>query len=73
MLLLLSSTDLFKINFFKTFLHEDNQSVKWLDPDQDRSSGCSDLAGSKLFAKVISKRQIAKKELSRYFELSGLE
>ena len=42
------------INLFKTFLHEDNQSVKWLDPDQDQSSVCPDLAWSKLFAKVIS-------------------
>ena len=55
MLLSLLSTDFFSVNFFKTFLHEHNQSVKCLDPNQDRSSVCPDLAGSKLFAKVISR------------------
>ena len=56
----------FKINVFKKFFHEHYQSVKLLG-SRPGPTFCRSCSGSKLFAKVISRRQkppLARKELT---------
>ena len=62
-MLLLSSADFFKINFFNINFFQKIISMNTirvsngLDPEQDRQK-CWSLLGSKLFTKVISRRQM---------------
>ena len=70
-MLLLSSADFFKINFFKKFFQEHYQSDKQFE---SRSGLTLQRFGSKLFAKVISRRQklpLAGKELNMHMQLSS--
>ena len=63
--LLLSSGDFYKIYVFKIFFHEHNQSVIQFGSRSEQLL-CPFGSGSKLFAKVILRRQespLARKEL----------
>ena len=52
----LSSADSFQNEIFKEFFQEHYQSVKWFEP-RSGPPLCRSWSGSKLFAKVISRRQ----------------
>ena len=56
-MLLLSSADFFQNNFSKKIFQEQYQGVKWFG-SWSGPTFCGSWSGSKLFAKVISRRQV---------------
>ena len=72
-MLLVSSADfLKKNNFFKIFFHEHNQHVKQFG-SRPGPTYCLAVSGSKLFTKVISRRQMSWLKISKKKVRGGLK